>query len=169
MSSVLFVGDFHLGHKSILKLQQGVRPGYTIDQHDNWVVNQCLSVGPNKRTLWYILGDVSMEISSLERINELPGEKILVMGNHDKFETQTYLKYFKRIVGGIKKYGIWITHIPIHPQELLEKVNVHGHCHNNSLKNDPRYLNASIEWLPKQKPISLDQVRSLFRERGISI
>lgn len=167
--NVLFISDFHLGHRAIIKHQQGLRPVYSVQQHDDWVINQCLSVGATKRTLWYILGDVAMQPELVSRVDELPGRKILIPGNHDLLDTQVYLKHFEKILGGFKKYGMWITHMPLHPLELRDKVNIHGHCHHNTIKDDPRYLNVSIEWAPKNKPVSLDQVRTLFKERGFSI
>ncbi len=166
---VFIVSDLHLGHKSILKHIDGFKGGpgrggvKTVEEHDEWVINQCLSApGVNKHTYWWFLGDVCMDITQLHLINQLPGRKILILGNHDKFQTAVYLKYFHTIVGACKKYGMWLSHIPIHPAELRGKVNVHGHCHHDTLGEDPRYFNAAIEWLPQQRPINLDVLREHF-------
>src|SRR5436190_559085 len=118
---IYFVSDLHLGHRSVLRHTQetgGFRGGASVDEHDEWVIERCLSVGPDKRACWYILGDIAMEPSKLELLNRLPGRKWLVLGNHDKFASELYLKYFERLKGGHKKYNIWITHIPVHPLEL---------------------------------------------------
>jgi calcineurin-like phosphoesterase family protein len=164
--NVVFVSDLHLGHKNILKhsdaVAPGLRGGTTVEEHDEWVIEQCLKVKPTKRTLWYIMGDVAMEIERLSLIDRLPGRKILIPGNHDLFQTPVYLKYFEKILGGFKKYGFWITHMPLHEKELRGKCNLHGHCHHNTLKDDPRYLNAAIEWLPDKRPITLDEVKERF-------
>ena len=46
--------------------------------------------------------------------------------------------------------------------------NIHGHCHRGLQSTDPRYLNAAIEWLPDQRPISLDEVRQHpFTDKGV--
>ncbi len=173
--SVFFISDLHLGHRSVLehtaKAQKRFpdaniyRGGTTVAEHDEWVIQQCLSVGPTKRTLWWLLGDIAMKTNQLPLLDRLPGRKILILGNHDKFQTPTYLKFVETIKGGVKKYNLWLTHIPVHPDELRGKGNIHGHCHVEQL-DDPRYLNASIEWLPNHRPISLDEVRTyegLFR------
>ena len=165
--SVFFVSDLHLGHKTILRhgLEAGApRGGVTVEEHDEWVINQCLSVGPNKKTFWWLLGDVAMEMDRLALLNRLPGRKMLILGNHDLFQTGVYLKYVEAIKGGVKKYGHWLTHIPVHPEELRGLRNIHGHCHHNTLKGDSRYLNTAIEWLPNQRPISLDEVRLVESE-----
>lgn len=167
--SVLIISDFHLGHRTILKHTKKTQEAYpdsdiyrggtNTEEHDEWVIQQCLSVGPTKRTLWWLLGDIAMEIDRLALLDRLPGRKFLILGNHDKFKTQTYLKFVDQIYGGIKKYNLWLTHFPLHPAELRGLGNIHGHCHKEQI-NDPRYLNVSMEWIPNHKPISLDEVRT---------
>lgn len=181
MSSVYFVGDLHLGHRSVLKhtteCPGAYRGGTTVDEHDEWVLKCLLSVGANKRTMWYILGDVAMDAQKLELLRQVPGRKVLVMGNHDKFDTEVYLKYFERVQGGRKHFKFWMTHMPMHPAELAGHPNVHGHCHRGPVRvsatsyfspapggsPDPRYLNVAIDWLPDGKPLSLEEVRERLK------
>ena len=167
MSSVYFVSDLHLGHRTILQ-HCPQRGGRTVEAHDMWVIEQMLSVNPNRRTLWWVLGDVSMEVSCLELLDKVPGRKRLVLGNHDLFDTQVYLKYFEIVHGMVKKYQMWLSHAPIHPAELRGKPNVHGHCHAEQI-NDVRYWNMAIEHLPDMKPMSLEQVRDVWQARAAAI
>jgi calcineurin-like phosphoesterase family protein len=134
------------------------RGGSNIDEHDDWAIAQCLKVKSNKHTLWWFLGDVAFDEKKLRMLQALPGRKRLVLGNHDLFPTETYLQHFESIHCGIKKYRMWLTHIPIHPAELRGLCNVHGHCHAEQI-NDPRYLNVALEHLPGMVPISLEEVR----------
>jgi len=167
--SVFFISDFHLGHRTILNhtknTQQALpdadiyRGGTTLEEHDEWVIQQCLSVNPTKRTLWWLLGDIAMETDRLALLDRLPGRKFLILGNHDKFQTRTYLKFVEQIYGGVKKYNLWLTHFPLHPAELRGKGNIHGHCHKEQI-NNPKYLNVSIEWIHNHRPISLEEVRT---------
>jgi len=166
MSMVLFISDLHIGHRSILK-HCPARGGNNLDEHDAWVIQQCLSVKPNKRTLWWILGDVCFDLSKMHLLDALPGRKRLVLGNHDKFQTGVYLKHFESIHCGLRNYKNWLTHIPIHPAELRKCTNIHGHCHVEQL-NDPRYLNVSIEHLPGMRPITLEEVRKHFKKLGVT-
>jgi calcineurin-like phosphoesterase family protein len=169
MTEVFFVSDLHLGHRTILQHSERVgRPrggGWhdrptTVGEHDEWVIDSCLSVSPTKRTLWWLLGDIAMERDRLPLLDRLPGRKMLILGNHDLFQTGVYLKYVEAIRGGLKKYKCWLSHIPVHPDELRGLPNIHGHCHQHTLRDDSRYLNTAIEWLPEQRPISLDEVRT---------
>lgn len=171
MSSVYFISDLHLGHRTALEHTRGCpgafRGGSTVDEHDEWVIQQCLSVRPNKRTLWWILGDVCMEASKLDLLKRLPGKKRLILGNHDKFETEDYLRYFEWVGGTVKSYGLWLSHVPMHPHELAGMLNVHGHCHRGPIRSgygdiDPRYLNLAIDWAPNNAPVSLEYIRKRF-------
>lgn len=164
--SVFFVSDLHLGHRSILRHTAGVegawRGGTTVEEHDEWVIEQLMSVHPTKRTFWWVLGDVAMDAEHLRLLDRVPGRKVLVAGNHDDLGLDTYTRHFEQVHGIRKRYGLWITHAPLHPVELRGLCNVHGHCHHHSTRDDPRYLNVCIEWLPDRRPISLDEIR----ERG---
>lgn len=175
MSSVFFVSDLHLGHRNILRhtnelSESGAfRGGETTEEHDEWVIERCLSVNPNKRTVWYLLGDIAMEKDRLVLLDRLPGRKILVMGNHDEFKTEVYLQYVEKVVAIVNKYKMWITHAPIHYIELRGKPNLHGHMHHNDLWWDKKYFNACIEWLPDNRPISLDELRVLWLNGAIEV
>jgi len=161
--SVLFVGDLHLGHRAIVRLSRGLRPGRTTEEHDDWVMSRLMMMAPTKRTLWYFMGDVSFSPDGLDRLATVPGRKILVKGNHDVFPLADYARVFEDVCGGFKKYGIWLTHMPVHEVELRGRPNLHGHMHYNELSRDPRYLNTAIEWLPQQKPLTLEDVREYFQ------
>lgn len=169
---IAIVSDLHLGHRTILKHGRE-DPGactrgnglLTVQDHDEWVLSRFMMMNPDKKTIWWILGDVAMERGCLDLLREIPGRKWLTLGNHDKFDTQVYLKYFERIMPPCKKYDIWFTHIPIHATELYGKRNVHGHVHvpHWALQVNQQYFNACIEWLPGQRPITLDELRKVFQ------
>lgn len=172
MSLVWFISDLHLGHKKVLEFTKAAtgayRGGTTVDEHDEWVIDQCMSVKPDKRSLWWILGDVAMDEKKLPLINKLPGRKRLILGNHDLHRTQTYLNFFEWVGGTIKKYHMWLSHMPIHPHEFRGiAVNVHGHCHYGPIRRgygdpDPRYLNLAIDWAPENRPVSLEDLRARY-------
>jgi len=165
MSNVLFVADLHLGHKTASRQAAECgkyRGGPSVEEHDEWVIDTCLAAGPTKRTVWWLLGDVAMEVANLALLDRLPGRKMLVLGNHDRFDSQVYLKHVERLEGIVKKYGFWLSHAPIHPDELRGKPNIHGHCHRGLVDSQGRYLNVAIEWLPEDRPVTLEEAREYF-------
>ena len=97
-----------------------------------------------KNDLVYVLGDAAFTLEGLETLRALPGRKILVRGNHDCLHVQMYLSVFEDIHGITKYKKVWLTHAPIHPDELRGRKNIHGHVHWATIPDD-RYINVSAE------------------------
>jgi len=159
MSNVWFCSDLHFGHKNIGKFRE-------IDSEEanrnriceDW--KECVT----KRDSLYVLGDACFMMETLSEFDSLPGEKILIRGNHDRLDTQAYLKHFKSVEGILRYKEFWLTHAPIHPEELRGKVNLHGHVHYATIQ-DERYFNCCPENLWKvidRSLISLDEIRRLL-------
>lgn len=156
MGQVFFIADTHFNHNNILNFGKGFRQGTTVSEHNDWVVEQCNSV-VKKADVLYVLGDVAFNVQGLDWVKKIRGQKQLILGNHDRFGIETYLKYFRNIKGMMKYKGIWLSHCPMHPQELLGHINVHGHVHEKSIPDD-RYINVSVD-ARNGVPMSLDEVR----------
>lgn len=91
--------------------------------------------------------------------NRLNGQKILIMGNHDRKRTPTwfhrmgFIKVFKK---PIHLDNIILSHKPIVPEILKQtnKINFHGHIHNNIHYNEflenssipEKYVNFAVEF-----------------------
>lgn len=152
MSNVYVISDLHLGHKRILEFSGQWRNwADSVLEHDHILIERIRSVCKNKRDILYILGDVAMDVDKLEMLDEIPAQKILVRGNHDVYPDDVYRKYFTKILGFVRYKNMWLSHCPIHPDELRGKICVHGHVHSNSIRNkytlelDNRYINACVE------------------------
>jgi len=163
------ISDLHLGHKNILKYSGALRGGNTPEEHDAWIIEQWNSV-VKKGDLVYLLGDVAMNKEALKLVKKLKGEKLLVRGNHDIEPTKVYLEYFNNVHGLYSHKGtFWMSHAPIHPAELRGRINLHGHCHQNSIlldnKPDPCYINACVE-MSYGVPQSLDD---LFEKHKVAV
>lgn len=165
MSNVFFISDLHLGHKNIMKF--GQRDFATIQDHDEAVIAGC-NIRVDKRSLLWILGDVAMDMESIKLLDNIKCRKRLIMGNHDRFPIEIYQKYFEDIRACEKRYGVIMTHIPIHPNELQYrnwKYNLHGHIHdvNKDIK-DFRYINCNVDSIGLI-PMSLDELRAKIKLR----
>lgn len=160
MSKVYLLSDLHLGHTNILKYSGSLREGSDVTEHDHLLIQKWNSI-VKKRDLTYVLGDVCMH-KDLEIIHELQGRKILIRGNHDTFRTKEYLKYFEEVYGIHKYKNFWLTHCPIHPAELRGRCNIHGHVHQNSIRDafhqyDRRYINVCCE-VNSSYPIAFEDI-----------
>ena len=129
--AVYIISDTHFGHNNIIKYTN--RPFKDTDEMDEYIAEQWLeTVGEDDIVIH--LGDIALKCAHLDEVLEnLPGKKYLVMGNHDWCRTKTY--YRKR--GFIEVYDnlevevdgvkVLLTHMP----DLEAKVpNIHGHLHN---------------------------------------
>lgn len=158
-SQVYFISDLHLDHRNVLKFEPVHRPFADIEAHNQWLFENWRSV-VNKRDVVYVLGDVSWTRAGLQAMKQLPGQKHLIMGNHDGFPLQEYLEVFRVIRPSPWVYRRhWLSHCPIHPDELRGRDNVHGHVHSNSIK-DVRYINVSVEAI-NGIPRTLEQLHKL--------
>lgn len=144
--SVYFCSDPHLGHKNILKY----RPQFaTIEDHDNAIFHQWQSL--TKHDTLFILGDFLFDCANfqsyLERIAKLPCKIKLIMGNHDStlLYTQTIAANLTILPPLVNYKNFWLSHCPIHPQEMRDrKGNVHGHLHGSKIE-DPLYFNVNFD------------------------
>jgi calcineurin-like phosphoesterase family protein len=159
MSTVRFIADLHLSHANM-----ATRRGFsTVEQHDEHIIEKWNSV-VHKRDVTYILGDITMEKSApyhlLDRLN---GLKHVVMGNHDRRQdVRKLLEHVESVAGMIQYKGIFLTHCPIHSDELNYGItkNIHGHIHDKVVMKmldgweipDERYFCVSceqVDYLPK--------------------
>ena len=164
MSDVYVISDCHFGHKRILKYRTGFS---SIEEHDSTIMGNILSTIQKRDTLW-MLGDCFFTLESLEFLRRIKAQcfKVhLVLGNHDtdNDECQENIRIILREglvdkIGSTFKYkGKWMTHCPIHPDELRGLMNVHGHVHSNTIP-DMRYFNACVENI-NYSPILLNSIK----------
>lgn len=170
MSNVFFISDLHLGHKKILEFSPD-RGGTNVEEHSEWLVQNWNSVVGKKDIVW-VLGDVCFNKEHLKYLDMMKGIKHLALGNHDEFPISVYQKYFHKIVGITKYKGFWLSHAPVHENELRGKTNIHGHVHHKYIKigtsdiYDPRYINVCVEAI-EGIPISLESLMILREMRSM--
>ena len=151
------LSDLHLGHGNILKWG---RPEFkTIEEHDQYIIDRINATVRQDEVLW-LLGDVAFNEAALEKLDDVKCQLRLVGGNHDGLQHTRYYKRFNRIRGAAVCRDAIFTHIPIHPDSMRWKRNVHGHLHQGSVRistipwlpfkfraKDPRYINVCCEHL----------------------
>lgn len=167
MAQVRFISDLHFNHEN-MSVKRLFATAQAMNEH---IIEQWNKV-VHKKDVTYILGDITMEKSSgYELLDRLNGIKHVILGNHDRRQDiPKLLQYVNSVAGAIKyKKEFMLTHIPIHPTELYSnrvKYNIHGHVHDNTIKNyewcfltsqdievnNPNYINVCaevIDYTPK--------------------
>jgi len=165
VSKVYVISDTHFGHKNITKY----RPQFkTAEEHDAVLLQNIKNV-VSKRDILIMLGDIAFNTEALMKLKSIECRKQLILGNHDmQFSRVDILKLYEVFtrVDALRSYkGVWLSHAPIHPDELRGKKNVHGHTHFNSIE-DPRYFNACVEQLD-YKPKLFTEIKEIFDETNL--
>lgn len=167
--NAFFISDLHFGHKRItdFRCDNGVkyRQGELWEENMNILVDNWNSV-VTKRDKVYVLGDVAFNDVGFEALKRLKGTKVMVRGNHDNYyPTSKWLEVFDEVEGLVRYKNYWLSHAPIHPDELRGKLNIHGHNHHKLIidpitqEPDSRYICVCPEWT-NHFPVSLDAIRS---------
>lgn len=154
---VYFISDTHFGHRAICKY----RPEFkSPKEHDEFIISNWNKTIRGSGYIVWVLGDMCIpnrEYKFKDLIWSLNGRIKLITGNHCDLDAYKNTKI--EIQRGITKdYGFWLTHAPIHPDELRGHNNIHGHVHNKSIP-DNRYINVCCEKI-NYTPISLDEIRA---------
>lgn len=166
MANVWFCSDLHFGHENIGKFRSYM--GIDSEEENRNRISKDWDRLVTKRDIVYVLGDAAFTMDAVDHFRNLSGTKYLIRGNHDLLNTSAYLKVFKEVYGLLKYKEFWLSHCPIHQDELRGRVNLHGHVHNNSILSnvrqelDNRYLNCCPEHLVPtfgSSLVSLDQIR----------
>lgn len=159
MSRCFVTSDWHLAHSNIIHFETArtrLWGNKSIEDHDRDILDRYTSIVGDKDTV-YFLGDIGWTEYSLEKVRCLPGNKILVLGNHDRFDLTLYLSAFSRVKAYTVLGGCIATHIPLHPSSVSRwKGNIHGHTHGKGSPPGP-YVSACVE-LWDFKPVLLEEL-----------
>lgn len=152
-----FIGDTHFGHKNILIYEKEFRPFLSIEEHNEELIKRWNSVVTNKDEVYH-LGDFCFGKKNIDIASRLNGDKILILGNHDIYPAEEYLKYFKKLYGVLLYKSFSLSHMPLLDSKRWE-LNIHGHIHSKKLNNidQSKYFNVSVENI-NLTPISLDEI-----------
>lgn len=172
MKNIFYISDSHFGHEktcTVFKRPDGspLRPFSCAEEMDAEMVKRWNSVVKPTDKIYH-LGDVVINRRFLSVLNQLNGDKRLILGNHDIFDHHDYLKYFNRLHGSMKIDKLWLTHIPVHidsvPRWAL--ANVHGHIHAQEIPHG-KYFNVSVEQID-YTPISHEDLVKRIKDKQLN-
>lgn len=157
--NTFFIADLHFGHTNIIKYES--RPFETVEQMDQHIVDMWNSV-VKKEDKVFVLGDVSIygRETTTRLLQAMKGQKILIMGNHDKGRSVTFWKAvgFHEVIKYpiIYKEFYMLSHEPLYVNEHMPYLNIHGHIHGRKIEG--QYFNVGVEVL-NFVPISFEQIK----------
>ena len=109
MSGTWFTSDLHLGHNRVA----GIRGFDNTDRHDETIIRNWTSRVRDRDTI-YVLGDLTCDRRKREYalavIEELPGTKHLISGNHDDVSSihrtgWKYLSYYLKVFASVRDFA----------------------------------------------------------------
>jgi calcineurin-like phosphoesterase family protein len=168
---VFLIADLHLGHANIIRYCS--RPFLFSDSREMdhvLIKNWNYTIGPKTRI--YCLGDLRYGPESepaMQYQKRLRGDIIFIRGNHDDPETGAVFFIETEYEG--KKF--LLIHDPSGVPPSFDGWVIHGHHHNNDLRNYPfmnftrRRVNVSAEVIG-YKPVSLHEIVQRIKERELS-
>ena len=131
MPNIFFIADTHFGEKDVFRMSRENYRFRTCEIKDRILTENWNRVVQPEDTV-YILGDFGNP-KYAERLN---GKKILIKGNHDNYDEEDYLTYFKRTYDMTVLYSNFflLSHEPLFiPDFHSPYVNLFGHVHNNPI------------------------------------
>ena len=155
--------DLHLGHANIIEYEQ--RPFQNITEMNKKLLHNWRTIIKSNDTI-INLGDIAFKTNKeylSKIIKNLPGYKILIMGNHDRSKSTRW--WIEIGFDEVYKYPIIyegkyiLSHEPIFTNEYI---NIHGHIHNKKTENSelkylPNQINISVEMID-YKPILFEKI-----------
>lgn len=169
MPNIFLISDTHFGHRSICVFTRPdgskLRPWDDPSEMDEAMVENWNKVVKPDDVVYH-LGDVVINRRCLATLGRLNGSKRLILGNHDIFNHEDYLPYFKRLHGSLKLGDLLLTHIPVHHESVAHwtTCNVHGHIHAHDIPS-AKYFNVCVEMID-YAPIALEDLKVRIREKS---
>jgi len=140
---------------------------YENDFKAQLIANQKRLVKPSD--VFIYLGDFAhrkseypnLPIKIAKVIQAMPGKKVMVLGNHDIFDSKFYLDNgFDFVNDGFIWQDMVFTHKPVDVKRFDNiKYNIHGHTHDwdYNYKDDPTHIVVYSRYF-KNEPIKLDEL-----------
>jgi calcineurin-like phosphoesterase family protein len=165
---IFLIGDLHLGHANIINYCS--RPFLISDvrEMDHVLIkNWNYTISPANRV--YHLGDLRYGLDAPpapEYRKKLKGQIIFIGGNHDEDGSDSVPSVNLEYQG----FRFQLVHDPADVKKEFDGWIIHGHHHNNDLRNYPfidfehRRINVSAEVLG-YIPVNLNHICTLINER----
>ena len=153
-----FISDTHFNHENIIEYCN--RPFANAEEMNRYIINQWNNI-VDKNDLVYHLGDFALQSDKeavINLVNQLNGNIILILGNHDRHGKQWFLDCgFVEVHKSLIISNYLLSHRPQTVDKLAENmVNIHGHIHNYDKGLDKnKYINVSCE-VVDYKPIWIE-------------
>jgi calcineurin-like phosphoesterase family protein len=187
--TVYLVSDTHLDHSNIIKYCD--RPFNDVSHMNRSLINNWnQKVSSNDKV--FFVGDLAMSNPSkaVNFYKQLNGNIIMIRGNHDqKLDIdKAPFNIVESLFFKYKGYDFYISHYPKNYQEVTDRNdnreepfysnppedfegwNIHGHVHNNDIKNFPflnqndKTVNVGVDVI-NYKPVDISRIIDIIKTK----
>jgi calcineurin-like phosphoesterase family protein len=162
MQNVYFISDLHFFHNNIIKYEN--RPFCSVEEMNREIIKRWNNT-VSKSDRVFVLGDISFSsfAETEQVVRSLNGIKHLIMGNHDRGRSVAW--WLNIGFDKVSEYPIIyrdfliLSHEPMHMNESMPYVNLHGHIHSQLLEGR-KHINMCVEhW--DYTPVHIDTITKL--------
>ena len=165
-----FIADTHFGDGAILRYEN--RPFASPEEMDRELVRRWNQTVGEEDTVFH-LGDFSSLEEEGDRalLARLHGNKVLVLGNHDRHRTPEQwrsLGFWEASPWPVVWEGFYLlSHEPLYVNQNMPYANVFGHVHGNPAYRDasPHSVCVSVE-RTGFAPLSFEELGTRIREHN---
>lgn len=157
-----FISDQHFGHNNIIDYCN--RPFKNSNIMDRELIRRHNAI-VNKDDIVYMIGDFSLKSSTHKEylrniLDNLKGEKHLILGNHDYLKPFDYIDIgFKSVHTSLEVEEFVLVHDPSVSCINRNKLFICGHVHD-LFKTEKNVINVSVEmW--SYAPVSLEEINTI--------
>jgi len=161
--AVYIWSDFHLWHENIIKYEN--RPFKDVIEMNKTILENWRNT-ISSQDIVFNLGDVGFgNKENLSVIKNMPGHKILILGNHDKSRSAKW--WLDVGFDEVYRYPIIyeefyiLSHEPLYINDHMPYVNLHGHTHSEPPGNKYK-LNMCVEHTD-YKPVPFENIKKHFK------
>lgn len=185
--SVWFTSDLHFGHRLCARLRGF---GEDIDAHDEILVRNWKRTVHNNGQVW-VLGDLAMSNPeyALQIIDDLPGRKHLIVGNHDEChpmhrEAHKYQRLYMEVFESVQPFArrkiagetVLLSHFPYNKDRHEVRYTqwrlrdegawlLHGHTHEADQRREGREIHVGVDaW--DFTPVPINTIADLMKAEG---
>ena len=163
MGRMFFTADWHFGDERMELLG---RPWLNAKEAQDQILKNIFDLKLTKDDVLYVIGDAALDEEWLKPVQLIDAQKVLIKGNYDRLDNETYLKYFQTVSDGFQMCAVRDPSGKAEPLDLNfvhypgkgihSAFNLVGHIHG-AWKVQKNMLNVGIDqhWA---RPIPLEKV-----------
>lgn len=171
MNNLFFTSDQHFFHRNIIEYSN--RPFDSVEEMNEILIQNWNAIVGNNDWI-YTLGDFSFGTieQNIEIVKYLNGNKVFILGNHDKNINKEFLSYFRKVkriheITNVKP-NIVLSHyaMRVWNKQHYGTWQLYGHSHGTLPESEyMKAMDVGVDCHPNYSPFHYDEIREILDNR----